>query len=79
MNKGKEVIKLASGKVKWFNARKGYGFIENENGQDIFVNYRAIIQKEGEYKFLLPGEKVSFEIEDSNQGPKAVNVIKLDI
>ena len=70
---------MAEGVVKWFNARKGYGFIENENGQDIFVHYSAIIQNDKEeYKFLLPGDRVSFEIEDSSQGLKARNVIKLD-
>lgn len=66
---------MSEGIVKWFNSRKGYGFIENENGQDIFVHYRAI---EGDdFKYLLPGEKVKFEIENSNQGLKAKNVIKV--
>lgn len=69
--------KLSTGKVKWFNAKKGYGFIENEKGQDIFVDYRAIIQDE-EFKFLLPGEKVKFEVEDSSQGLKAKNVEKIN-
>ncbi|MBI5416546.1 cold shock domain-containing protein [Candidatus Poribacteria bacterium] len=68
---------MPEGKVKWFNSKKGYGFIESGSGQDIFVHYKAILGED--YKFLLPGEKVVFEIEDSSQGLKAKNVTKLGL
>jgi len=60
------------GKVKWFNREKGFGFIERENGEDVFVHFSAILV-EG-YKFLDEGQSVEFEIEDSQRGPQAVNV-----
>lgn len=64
-----------TGTVKWFNAEKGYGFITDEEGQDIFVHYSAI-NVEG-FKTLNEGEKVSFEINDSDRGPQAANVERL--
>lgn len=63
---------MPTGKVKWFNDAKGYGFIETNEGKDIFVHYSAI-QKEG-YKTLNEGQAVSFEIVDGNKGPQAANV-----
>jgi len=63
---------VASGKVKWFNNQKGYGFIELEPGQDIFVHYSAI--QGGGYKTLKEGEPVNFEISEGPKGKHAANV-----
>ncbi|WP_126428716.1 cold shock domain-containing protein [Brevibacillus marinus] len=63
------------GKVKWFNAEKGYGFIEREDGGDVFVHYSAI-QAEG-FKTLDEGQAVEFDIVEGDRGPQAANVVKL--
>ena len=63
-----------TGKVKWFNAEKGFGFIEREGGDDVFVHFTAI-QGDG-YKTLDEGQEVEFEIVEGNRGPQASNVIK---
>ncbi len=63
-----------TGKVKWFNAEKGYGFISTEDGKDVFVHYSQI-QSEG-YKSLDEGQAVEFEINDGPKGPQATNVVK---
>ncbi|WP_280771343.1 cold-shock protein CspD [Salipaludibacillus daqingensis] len=64
-----------TGKVKWFNAEKGFGFIEREDGDDVFVHFSAI---EGEgFKTLEEGQDVEFEIVEGNRGPQASNVVKL--
>ncbi len=63
------------GRIKWFNDAKGYGFIEQDNGQDVFVHYSAI-QGEG-YKSLHEGQEVTFEIVEGAKGPQAANVEKL--
>lgn len=63
------------GKVKWFNAQKGFGFIETEEGNDVFVHFPAI-QSEG-YKTLDEGESVKFDVVAGNRGPQAANVVKL--
>jgi len=60
------------GTVKWFNASKGYGFIARDSGQDVFVHQTAI-QAEG-YRTLEEGQRVEFEVESGDKGPKAVNV-----
>jgi CspA family cold shock protein len=65
---------LATGTVKWFNNKKGYGFINEENGRDIFVHFSSI-DMEG-YKSLNEGEQVTFDIEESARGPEAKNVRK---
>lgn len=62
------------GKVKWFNAEKGFGFIEVEGAEDVFVHYSAI-DEEG-YKTLDEGQDVEFEIVEGTRGPQASNVIK---
>lgn len=62
------------GKVKWFNAEKGYGFIEREDGGDVFVHFSAI-QQDG-FKSLEEGQSVEFEIVEGERGPQASNVIK---
>ncbi|MCQ6273959.1 cold-shock protein CspD [Bacillus sp. V3B] len=66
---------MQNGKVKWFNNEKGFGFIEVEGGDDVFVHFTAI-QGEG-FKSLEEGQEVSFEIVEGNRGPQASNVTKL--
>jgi len=64
-----------TGTVKWFNAEKGYGFIQVENGEDVFVHFSAI-QGEG-FKSLEEGQAVEFDITEGNRGSQAANVVKL--
>ncbi len=66
---------MQNGKVKWFNNEKGYGFIETDSGEDIFVHFTAI-QGDG-YKSLEEGQEVSFEVVEGNRGPQAANVEKV--
>ena len=63
---------MAEGVVKWFNDSKGYGFIEQEDGPDVFVHHSGI-NGDG-FKSLNEGDKVTFEVEDGQKGPAAVNV-----
>ena len=64
-----------TGKVKWFNAAKGYGFITGEDGTEVFVHFSSIVA-DG-YKTLEDGQAVSYEVTDGEKGPQAVNVQKL--
>ena len=66
---------MQQGTVKWFNAEKGFGFIQVEGGEDVFVHYSAI-QTQG-FKTLEEGQKVEFEIVQGSRGPQASNVSKL--
>ena len=66
---------MAKGKVKWFNDQKGYGFIQQDNGPDVFVHHSAIVG-EG-FKTLAEGQAVEFEITQGEKGPRAANVVKL--
>ncbi|RMD95576.1 MAG: cold-shock protein [Calditrichaeota bacterium] len=66
---------MEKGVVKWFNDAKGYGFIQNEAGEDVFVHFR-VIEADG-FKSLTAGETVEFEFEQGPKGPRATRVIKL--
>ncbi|MBU6281320.1 cold-shock protein [bacterium] len=67
---------MPTGRVKWFNNSKGYGFIVQEDGPELFVHYSAI-QGDG-YKTLVEGQTVQFEVTQSDKGPQAANVVKVD-
>jgi Cold shock proteins len=66
---------MQSGTVKWFNSEKGFGFIEVEGGDDVFVHFSAIVG-DG-YKSLDEGQRVEFNVVQGNRGPQAENVVKL--
>jgi CspA family cold shock protein len=70
-----EVKQMQEGTVKWFNAEKGFGFIEVEGGSDVFVHFSAI-QGEG-FKSLDEGQRVQFNVVQGNRGPQAENVVKI--
>jgi len=65
---------MAEGTVKWFNESKGFGFIEQENGPDVFVHFSAI-SGDG-FRTLNDGDRVSFDVVDGQKGPQAANVVK---
>lgn len=65
---------MEKGKVKWFNAEKGFGFIERDEGNDLFVHYSAIVM-DG-YRALDDGTDVMFEVVEGSKGPQAANVVK---
>ncbi len=71
----KKEAQLMQGTVKWFNADKGYGFIESSDGGDVFVHFSAI-QGEG-FKTLEEGQSVEFDVVEGNRGPQAANVVRL--
>jgi CspA family cold shock protein len=73
-NSRKEARSMASGKVKWFNDAKGYGFIEQEGGDDVFVHFTAI-QGEG-FRTLVEGQPVQFDVKSGDKGLQAANVVK---
>jgi CspA family cold shock protein len=64
---------MANGVVKWFSEKKGYGFIEQENGPDVFAHYSGITG-DG-FKCLYEGNRVTFDIEEGKKGPTAVNIV----
>ena len=66
---------MEQGTVKWFNSEKGFGFIEREGGNDVFVHFSAI-QSDG-FKTLEEGQAVQFDVEEGARGPQAANVVKL--
>ena len=65
-------MSTTTGRVKWFDEKKGFGFIEREEGNDVFVHFRAI--KSPGYKTLAEGQEVEFEVEQGQKGPQASNV-----
>lgn len=65
---------MSRGKVKWFNEKKGYGFIEQEGGGDVFVHFSAI--QGDEFKTLTEGQEVEFDVVEGKKGPQASNVVK---
>ena len=66
---------MKKGTVKWFNAKKGFGFISDESGNDVFVHYTAL-NMEG-FKVLEEGQEVEFEVVEGEKGPQAANVVRL--
>ena len=68
-------MSTTTGRVKWFDEKKGFGFIEREDGNDVFVHFRAI-SGDG-YKTLAEGQEVQFEVEQGEKGPQATNVVLL--
>ncbi|MFC3932272.1 cold-shock protein [Streptococcus dentapri] len=66
---------MAQGRVKWFNAEKGFGFITSETGEDVFAHFSAI-QADG-YKTLDENQKVTFDVEQGQRGPQAINIVKV--
>ena len=71
----KEVITVISGTVKWFDDRRGFGFIQQDGGGDVFVHHSAINMSG--FKSLTEGDKVEFEVEQGNKGPAARSVTKM--
>ena len=74
-NKMEEFVMSSEGVVKWFNEKKGFGFIQHDSGDDVFVHFSAI-QADG-FKTLHEGDRVSFEIVNGEKGARAANVVKV--
>lgn len=73
-----EAIKLVhKGIVKWFNDIKGFGYIQSETGEEVFVHFTDIVQQKG-FRTLAPGDSVEFEVFGGEMGPKAMHVVKLN-
>jgi CspA family cold shock protein len=68
---------VGKGVVKWFNDSKGYGFIEHEDGREVFVHFSAIQQAGNEFRSLSEGQEVSLDVVDGPKGLQAANVVKL--
>jgi len=66
---------MVNGTVKWFDSRKGFGFIDSEEGNDVFVHFSAIKAEGDEYKSLNDGDKVTFEVSEGEKGPQASEVV----
>ncbi len=66
---------MVKGTVKWFNSRKGYGFISSEEGNDVFVHYSALAGEGDDYKTLNENDKVEFDVTEGQKGPQASNVV----
>ena len=66
---------MVNGTVKWFNGRKGYGFINSEDGGDVFVHFSALSGEDDEYKTLNENDKVEFDVVEGEKGPQASNVV----
>ena len=66
---------MKKGTVKWFNAKKGFGFLSDEEGNDVFVHFSALVM-DG-FKVLEEGDSVEFEVVDGEKGPQAANVVRL--
>jgi len=71
----KKVLNMVNGTVKWFNSRKGFGFIDSEEGNDVFVHFSAIKADSDEYKTLNEGDKVTFDVSEGEKGPQASEVV----
>ncbi len=69
------MLNLAKGTVKWFNSRKGFGFINSEDGNDVFVHYTALSGRDDEYKTLNENDEVEFEVTEGQKGPQASEVV----
>ncbi|MBW7940396.1 MAG: cold shock domain-containing protein [Candidatus Omnitrophica bacterium] len=67
---------MPTGKVKWFNEKKGYGFVEKDDGGEIFVHHTGILGQG--FKNLYEGETVEFDIEETPKGPKAINITRIE-
>lgn len=72
-----ETTKVNDGIVKWFNDAKGFGFIEMEDGTELFVHYSQILTPEGSFKTLFEGDKVTFDVYEGAKGKTAMNVKKV--